>query len=115
MTLDVSMNDSQMMHILENYSSISCNSDSLLCTQVNLVFFHMEHIVKTSLADMLEHNVKIGDFRDDTHEDGDIRVSQDALHNNFVLDLLKEFICESWVEDFFDGNGGSIEFAFMDN
>jgi hypothetical protein len=37
------------------------------------------------------------------------------LHDDLVLDFLKELICESWVEDLLDGDGGAVELALVDD
>ena len=42
-------------------------------------------------------------------------MSKDALHYDFVLDFLKKLICNSWVNNFLDGNWSTIKFTGMDD
>ena len=40
---------------------------------------------------------------------------QDALHNNLVLNLHQQLICDVRVEDLLDGNWCSVEQALVDH
>ena len=63
----------------------------------------------------LKNDVDIWNLWDNTHKHGNVRMSKDALHYDFVLNFLEELICYSWVYDFLDGNWGTIKFTSMDN
>jgi hypothetical protein len=62
---------------------------------------------------MLKHDIDIRNFRNNTHQDCDIRMSQDRLHNNLILDFLKEFVCKSRVKNLLDGDGGAVQFSLV--
>ena len=63
----------------------------------------------------LEDDHYIGDLWHHTHEKDDVWVSQDTLHNDFVVDFCEQIICKSWVKDFLDCYWSSIEEAFVDD
>ena len=89
MTLDVSVHNAKVMHVLKDSSCISSDSNPFLGTQVNRLFFHVKHVIERALRHMLKHYVDIRDLWDHSHKDGDVWMSQDALHHYFVLDLLQ--------------------------
>ena len=64
---------------------------------------------------MLEDYIDVGNFGDDAHKDGYVRVPKNALHNYFVLNLLEEIVSKSWVENFLYGHWCAIELAFVNN
>jgi len=114
-TLDISVNDTQMVHVLEDGGRIPSYSDSFFGAQIDCLLLHVEHIIQRALRNMLKDDIDIWDFGDHTHQDGDVRMSEDTLHHDFVLDFLKELICESGVEDFLDGNWCAIKLALVDD
>ena len=57
---------------------------------------------------MLEDNDYIGDLGDHAHQHADVWVTQDALHDDFILDLFQERICYIGIENFLYRYGGSI-------
>ena len=57
---------------------------------------------------MFKHNIDIGNLRDHTHQDCDVRVAQDRLHHDLVLDFLQELVCETRVKDLLDGHRGAV-------
>ena len=62
-----------------------------------------------------ENDVNVWNLGDDTHKHGYVWMSEDALHYDFVLNFLEELVCYSWVDDFLDGDGGTIEFTSVDD
>lgn len=42
-------------------------------------------------------------------------MAQDALHYNFILNFRQQFICQPWVEDFFDCNRRPVQKALVDD
>jgi hypothetical protein len=42
-------------------------------------------------------------------------MSQDRLHNNFVLDFIQQVFCDVWVENFLDSNWCAIQKTFMNS
>jgi hypothetical protein len=73
----------------------------------------MEQIEKTSLFDELENDVNIWNLWNDTHKHGNIWMSKDALHYDFILNFLQKFVCNSWIDNFLDGTWSTIEFTLM--
>ena len=64
---------------------------------------------------MLKHDIDIRNFGDNSHQDGDVGMSQDGLHDDLVLDFLKELVCQSRVEDLLDGHGGTVKLALVNH
>lgn len=104
-----------MMHIFENDGYVSGDSYSFFGAYLHGVFLHVKQIEKTSLLYKFENDVNVWNFRDNTHQHGNVWVSKDALHHNFVLNFLQELVCYSWVDDFLDGDWGAIEFTIVDD
>jgi len=63
---------------------------------------------------MFKHNIDIGNLWDHTHQDRDVRVAQNRLHHDLVLNFLEEFVCQSRVKDLLDGNRGAVQLSFVD-
>ena len=78
-----------MMHVLEDYSDVSCDSYSFLIFYLYLVLLHVQQIKKTALLHQFKHNVNIWDFRNYSHEHSNVWVSQNTLHHDFILDFLE--------------------------
>lgn len=112
MTFDVPVHDTQAVHVQKHESSVSCDGEFLLHTQL-LVLLHVEQIVKRPLLTQLEHDVNIWNFRDHAHQHHDVRVPQNALHHNFVLNLHQQLVRQPWVEYFFDSDSCSVQLALM--
>tara|TARA_B110000285_G_scaffold221066_1_gene273535 strand:+ start:550 stop:933 length:384 start_codon:yes stop_codon:yes gene_type:complete len=115
MAFDISVNESKMMHIFKNNGYVSCYSYSFFAAQLYCCFLHVKQIEETTLFDELENYVDVWNLGDDTHKHGNVRMSKDALHYDFVLDFLKKLICNSWVNNFLDGNWSTIKFTGMDD
>jgi hypothetical protein len=64
---------------------------------------------------MLKHDIDIRNFWNNTHQNGDVGMSQYRLHNNLVLDFLKKLICKSRIEDLFDSDRCAIQFSLVNN
>mgnify|MGYP000879142367 CR=1 FL=1 len=64
---------------------------------------------------MFKNDIDIRDFRNHTHQDADSWVTKDTKHHNFVLNLLQELISETWIKDFLNGYGSSIQLTFMND
>jgi hypothetical protein len=77
-----------MMHIFEHHRSLLGNSKPLLHWNIKLALFHMKQIEKTALIDVLKNYIDIRYFWNHSHQDANVRVAEDALHYDFVLDLL---------------------------
>ena len=67
----------------------------------------MEHVVE-GVVHVFEDDDDVGNFGDDAHEEDDVRVTEDALHDDFVLDFVEEVVSETRVEYFFDGYCSAI-------
>lgn len=68
----------------------------------------MQQVVKTSEATELWHDVDVGDFWNNTHQKSRVWMTQNALHHDLILDLLKKLISEPGVEDFLDGDRSAV-------
>lgn len=115
MTLDVSVHDAQVVHVLKHCGSIPSNSNPLFGGEFNCLLLHMEHVVEGALRHMLKHDVDVGDLRDHTHQDRDVRMSQYTLHDDFVLDFLQQLVCEARVENLLDGHRGTVQLPLVDD
>ena len=118
LTLDVSVDDAEGMHILENACHIKGNSEPLRKRQLDFAcasLFHMKQVEKASLFHVLENNHDVRDLRYHAHEQCYVGVSKDALHHDFILNFGKQLICQPWVEDFLDCYRRAIQEAFMDH
>ena len=62
---------------------------------------------------MLENYVDVRDFGDHAHQDRNVRVPQDALHHDLVLNFLEQLICQTRVEYFLNCYWSSVEKAFV--
>ena len=62
---------------------------------------------------MLKNDHNLGNCRYYAHEQGDIRVPKDALHNYLVLDFLQQLFCDVWIKDFLDSHRCSVEFTLV--
>ncbi len=108
LTLNVSVHYSQLMHVQECACCIKCNLHSLFKRQIDHFLFHVKQVEQTSLVHMLEHNHYIGNLRNHTHQHADVRVSQNALHHNLIVDFLQQRICYVWIEYFLNRHRGPI-------
>ena len=68
----------------------------------------MEQLEKRALGYMLKHNDDVRDLGHHSHQECDVRVSQDALHDDLILDLVQELISQSRVKDLLDRDWRSI-------
>jgi hypothetical protein len=64
---------------------------------------------------VFEDDDNVRDLWDNSHQEGDIRVSKDALHNDLVLNFGEKFVGQSWVKDLLYSNRRSVEVASVDN
>jgi hypothetical protein len=113
-TLDVSVHYAEGVHVLEHDGGVSCDSDPCLYINIHLVFLHMQHVVQGALGNVLEHDVDIRNFRNDSHQDANARMTQDSLHDYFVLDFGEKLIGQPGVKYLFNCNGSSVELTHMD-
>ena len=73
----------------------------------------MQHVVERALTHVLENDVDIRNFGNDAHEHRDVRVPQNALHNNLILNFLQEFVSQTRVEYLFDGDRRAVQKALV--
>ena len=100
------------MHVAVNLSRLQGNLKSLLQGQL-YVFLHMQDVVQGPLADVLKDN---DDFRDrwhNSHQQSDVWVPQDALHNYLVLNLLEQIFSDVRVKNLLYGYWCSVELTFV--
>jgi hypothetical protein len=111
--LDISVHDTQVVHIFKDSSSVKCNFEAHFDRQLKLHLLHVEQVEEGALTDMLEHDVDVRDLRDDSHEHGDVWVPQNTLHHHFVLNFLEQFISQSRIKDLLNGHWSSIQLSFV--
>lgn len=107
-TLNVSVNYAQLMHVLENHSDFSCHPDSHFHRELDLLFFVMKEVEQRPLTHNFENDNYLRDFRHNSHKKCNVRVSQNALHHDFVVDLVQEFFGQSRIEYLFYCHRGAI-------
>jgi hypothetical protein len=74
----------------------------------------VKKIIKRTLSNVLKHDHDVLSLRHDSHKKHDVRVTQNALHDDLVLDFLKKLFRHSGIENFLDSNGSSMQKASMD-
>lgn len=67
-TLNISMYNTKCVHVLKNACSFESYFDSFLDIDVELIFLHVEKIVKTSLCDIFKDNDYVRNFRHNAHK-----------------------------------------------
>jgi hypothetical protein len=75
----------------------------------------MQHVIERALTHVLEDDVDIRNFGNDAHEHRDVRVPQYALHDDFILNFLQEFVGEARVEYLFNSDWGSVQEALVNS
>ena len=68
MTLNVSVDDAQRVHILEHSGRGQRYFHSLPNVQINFLLLHVQQIKQTSLSDVLRHDHYVGDLGHDSHQ-----------------------------------------------
>ena len=48
------------------------------------------------------------------HQKGNVRMPQDALHDDFVLDFLKQVFGDVWIKNFLNCYRCSVQFSLVD-
>jgi len=61
-----------------------------------------------TIVDKLINDYDVGDGRAAAHEQADIGVSKDTLHDNLVLNFRQKLICDIGVKDFLDSNWSAV-------
>ena len=105
-TLDVAMDDPQIVHIGVNAGAVQGDLHSLGQGQL-YVALHVQHVEQTVVYQFV-HDYDVRDRWRATHQKGDVRVSQNTLHDDFILDFSKQFIRDVRVENFLDRHRSSI-------
>lgn len=67
MTLYVTVNYSECVHVLENFSGSQRHFQSVFQLKVNLVFFHVQKVEQTALGDVFETNYNVRDLGHHSH------------------------------------------------
>ena len=83
--------------------------------QIDHLLAHVKQIVETALFDIFKNDDDVWNLWHDTHEEANVWMSQDALHDNLVLDLLQKSVCDVRVKDFLDSYRSSITIAFVND
>mmetsp|Transcript_4446 Transcript_4446/g.7579 ORF Transcript_4446/g.7579 Transcript_4446/m.7579 type:complete len:397 (+) Transcript_4446:454-1644(+) len=115
MAFDVAVHDADVVHVLEGDGRVARDFQPQLGRDLQLALLHVQQVEERALAHVLEHDVDVGDLGDHAHQDGDVRVPQDALHHDFVLDLLQQVVGQARVEDLLDGYGRAVQLALVDD
>jgi len=74
----------------------------------------MEHSKKTAIYKLVDYD-NVGDRGTATHEQGNVGVSQNALHHDFILYLGQELVRDVGVENFLDCYRRTIKQALVDD
>jgi len=74
------------VHVQERESCISHNSDSLGHRELNDLLLHVKQVEKRSI-DVFEDDNDVRNGRHHTHDESNIGVSKDTLHNDFILNF----------------------------
>ena len=112
-TLDVAVHDAQVVHVEVDARAVEGNVDARAQAQLR-VPLHVEQREET-VVDELVHDHDVGDARAAAHEQGDVRVPQDRLHHDFVLNLGQQFVRDVRVENLLNRHGRAVEQALVDH
>lgn len=74
----------------------------------------MEHGKKTAVDKLVDYD-NVRDRGTATHEQGNVGVSQNALHHDFILNLGQEFVRDVGVENFLNCDRRAIQQALVDD
>lgn len=64
---------------------------------------------------MFKDDYNVGNLRYHAHEKSDVRMAQDALHYDFVLNFCQQLVGQAWVKYFLNGYRRSVQEAFVNN
>lgn len=64
---------------------------------------------------MLEYNNDVRNVWHDSHEQHDVRVSEYALHNDFILNFSKKIVSHLRVENLLNSDGSAVESSFVNH
>jgi len=112
-TFNVSVDNAQVVHVQVDSGAVQGNFHSLRQRQLHIPL-HMQHVEQTVVHQLVDDH-DVWDCRAASHEEGDVRVSQNALHHDFILDLSQQLVSDVRVENFLDCNRGAIEETLMDD
>ena len=101
------------MHVEVNAGAVEGNLHSLRQGYLHGTL-HMEH-GKETVVHQLVDNDNVGNRGTATHEQGNVRVSKNALHHNFILNLGQKLVRDVRVKDFFNGDWSAIEKALVNH
>lgn len=113
MAFDVAVHNAQIVHVKVHAGAVQGNFYPHGHRQVQSAL-HMQHVKQTAVHELVDyHNVR--DRRTAAHEERDVRVAQNALHYDLILNLRKKLVRYVWVEDFLYGYGRAIQQSFVDH
>ena len=75
----------------------------------------MQQIKQRPLRYVFEDDYNVRNLRDHAHEKSDVRMAQDALHYDFILNFRQQLVGQAGVKDFLNGYRCSVQEAFMNN
>ena len=112
-TLDVTMNDAKIVHVKIYAGTVEDNLHAQRHRHLN-VSLHVERR-EQAVVDQFVNDHDVGDRRTAAHEQGNVWVPQNALHDNFVLNLRQQLICDIRVKDFLNCHRSAVQRAFMND
>ena len=72
----------------------------------------MEELEETVVDELVDDD-DVGDRRAAPHQQSDVRVPENALHDNLILYFGQELIRNTWVENFLDRHWCAVEHSFV--
>ena len=64
---------------------------------------------------MFKHDNNIRNLRHNSHQRNNLRMPQNTLHHDLILNFLKEVVCYLWVKNFLDSTRSVVECTFVNN
>lgn len=101
------------MHVEVDAGTVECNLDPRGERHVQSAL-HVQQ-VKQTVVHQLVHDHDVRYRRAAPHQQCDVRVPQNALHNNFVLDFGQQLVRDVRVKNFLDGHWRPVQEALVDH
>ena len=95
------------MHVEVDAGAIKRDFDSKRHGQLD-VALHVEHGEEAVVDELVDYD-DVGDGRAAAHQQRDVRVPQDALHHDFVLNFRQQLVSDARVKNFLDRHWCAVQ------